>query len=118
MTEANVYGVQLPNHDGRAGCAALVLANGQKMDDNLCRDLAAHARRRLPRYAVPLFLRLMKEVDVTGTLKHQKVALRNQGVDPDNLGSDEVFWLEPGAEQYTLFNHKDWQRICGGDAKL
>jgi acyl-CoA synthetase (AMP-forming)/AMP-acid ligase II len=23
--EANVYGVQLPNHDGRAGCAAIVL---------------------------------------------------------------------------------------------
>ena len=25
VVDANVYGVQLPNHDGRAGCAALML---------------------------------------------------------------------------------------------
>lgn len=26
VVDANVYGVQIPNHDGRAGCAALLLA--------------------------------------------------------------------------------------------
>jgi hypothetical protein len=25
IVEANVYGVQLPNHDGRAGCAAIYI---------------------------------------------------------------------------------------------
>lgn len=31
VVEANVYGVQLPNHDGRAGCAALYLDPSQKV---------------------------------------------------------------------------------------
>ena len=117
VKEANVYGVQLPNHDGRAGCAALVVSD-ERLNDALAKDLVDHAKKRLPRYAIPLFLRLMKEVEVTGTLKHQKVALRNDGVDPDKVGADEVFWLEPGAERYTKFHHKDWERIGNGTAKL
>jgi hypothetical protein len=34
VIDANVYGVQLPNHDGRAGCAALMLNSevGQTFD--------------------------------------------------------------------------------------
>ena len=109
--------MQLPNHDGRAGCAAIVVS-GEQINDILAKDLADHAKKRLPRYAIPLFLRLMKEVEVTGTLKHQKVALRNDGIDPDKLGADEVFWLEPGAERYTKFHRQDWERICNGTAKL
>jgi acyl-CoA synthetase (AMP-forming)/AMP-acid ligase II len=116
--EANVYGVQLPNHDGRAGCAAIVVAGEQKIDDALAKDVLVHARKGLPRYAVPLFLRLRKEVEVTGTLKHQKVALRNEGVDPTKLGTDEVWWIEPGEEKYKRFEKGDWDRICSGAAKL
>ena len=118
IQEANVYGVELPNHDGRAGCVALVLMNGQKLDVVLARSLAEHVRKRLPRYAVPIFLRLRKHVEVTGTLKHQKVALRNEGVDPARMGEDELYWLEPGAEKYTGFGQKEWQRVVGGSAKL
>ena len=117
VKEANVYGVELPNHDGRAGCAAIVVG-GEQFNDSLAKGLADHAKKQLPRYAVPLFLRLLKEVEVTGTLKHQKVALRSQGVDPDQLGADEVFWLEPGAERYTKFTHKEWERVVNGTAKL
>lgn len=119
ITEANCYGVQLPNHDGRAGCAALVLREDLKtLDDTLCRELAAHARKRLPRYAVPIFLRVMKEVETTGTHKHQKVKLRNEGADPGQVGDDELFWLEPGKEGYTSFGDGEWKRVCGGEAKL
>lgn len=119
VTEANVYGVQIPRMDGRAGCAAVVLASGQKLDDRLSKELADHARKQLPQYAVPLFLRLMKQVEVTGTLKHQKVALRNQGVDPEELGEgEEVFWLERGSEGYKRLEGRDWKRIVSGEAKL
>lgn len=118
VDEANVYGVQLPNHDGRAGCAAVVLPQGRKLDTQLGKQLAQHSRRRLPRYAVPIFLRLRKHVEVTGTLKHQKVALRNEGVDPDNVGEDEIWWWKPGDEGYTQFRKQDWTRIVGGEAKL
>ncbi len=112
------YGVELPNFDGRAGCAAIVLADGQSMDDRLSRELAEHARQRLPQYAVPLFLRVMKHVEVTGTLKHQKVDLRKAGVDPNNTGTDEMWWLERGGERYIRFDQSGWKRIQNGEARL
>lgn len=81
-------------------------------------ELASHVRKRLPKYAVPLFLRQMKEIEVTGTLKHQKVALRNEGVDPSKVADDELFWLEPGSDRYTKFGKAEWERLVGGGAKL
>lgn len=110
--------MQLPNHDGRAGCAAIVVAGEQQLSDSLARDILSHARKGLPKYAVPLFLRLRKDVEVTGTLKHQKVGLRNEGVDPTKIGGDEIFWLDVGDDSYRKFTEKDWQRICDGSAKL
>ena len=118
ISEANVYGVELPGFDGRAGCAAIVVANDQQWDDLLAKDLAEHARRQLPQYAVPVFLRIMKEVQVTGTLKHQKVDLRKAGVDPIKVGEDEIFWLERGAGGYTKFGEKEWKRLSNAEAKL
>ncbi|KAK4545430.1 hypothetical protein LTR36_002780 [Oleoguttula mirabilis] len=122
--EANVYGVALPNHDGRAGCAAISLtptssAAGFAADAALRADLAAFVRKRLPKYAVPLFLRVVtEELEVTGTLKHQKVGLREAGVDPSRTGADAVFWLAPGAEAYEAFGPKEWEGIVAGRAKL
>lgn len=119
IAEANVYGVSLPNHDGRAGCAAIGLASGHELTASLRAELASLVRKRLPRYAVPLFLRLMKdELEVTGTLKHQKVALRNEGVDPSKVGNDQMFWLQPGGQAYEGFGEREWQGIVGGQAKL
>ncbi|KAH9841220.1 Very long-chain fatty acid transport protein [Teratosphaeria destructans] len=119
IREANVYGVHLPNHDGRAGCAAIGLSEGQALSDAVRRELATHAKKRLPRYAVPLFLRLIREdLETTGTFKHQKVALRNQGVDPGNVGKDEIYWLPPGSEMYEPFGEAEWAQIKGGSAKL
>lgn len=118
LLEANVYGVQLPNHDGRAGCAAIGLTDGQSLDGNLGAELASHVKKRLPRYAVPLFLRISKELEVTGTMKHQKVALRNEGVDPSKIGDDVIFWMPPGSDKYVPFGKRDWENLNSGSAKL
>lgn len=120
MDEVNIYGVALPNHDGRAGCAALILkpAAADKNEKEVMRDLAKHARDRLPRYAVPLFLRVVKQFEVTGTNKYTKHGLRTEGVDPEKTGGDVVFWLPPGAEGYQRFGKRDWEGIVGGGVKL
>src|SRR3569833_392781 len=57
--EANIYGGQLPHHDGRAGCAALVLS--REPSPELLADLARHVAAGLPRYARPLFQRGMED---------------------------------------------------------
>ena len=116
IDEVNVYGVQLPNHDGRAGCAALKL-NGDPTEDSMT-AVAQHARQKLPRYAVPLFLRVVKQFEVTGTNKYTKHGLRSQGVDPGKTDEDVIFWLPPHAERYLKFGRKDWEGIVGGGVKL
>ncbi|KAI0380326.1 acetyl-CoA synthetase-like protein [Hypomontagnella monticulosa] len=117
VQEANVYGVQLPNHDGRAGCAALSLTLGSP-DEALLRSLAEHARSKLPKYAVPIFLRFGTglSVAVTGTNKQQKHELRIQGVNPALVGDDELFWLQKGT--YVKFTKSDWDRLNAGKVKL
>jgi acyl-CoA synthetase (AMP-forming)/AMP-acid ligase II len=112
--EANVYGVELPHHDGRAGCVAIVLA--EKPSEELLSDLAKHAHKTLPRFAVPLFLRLAKDMQITGTNKQQKHVLRAQGVEPAKTGEDEVFWLKNGT--YVPFTNRDWEELNGGRVKL
>ncbi|KAI1393039.1 acetyl-CoA synthetase-like protein [Hypoxylon trugodes] len=117
VQEANVYGVQLPHHDGRAGCAAISFSREQ-LDDSLLQSLAEHTRSRLPKYAVPLFLRVGKGLTkaVTHTNKQQKHELRTQGVDPSLVGDDELYWLRGGT--YVKFTKKEWDILNAGQVKL
>ncbi len=86
---ANVYGVEVPGHEGRAGMAALALKGGREapFDAQALYELAVS---KLPSYAVPVFLRLQSESDVTGTFKLRKVALRSEGYDP-KATSDPIY---------------------------
>ncbi|OIW22679.1 acetyl-CoA synthetase-like protein [Coniochaeta ligniaria NRRL 30616] len=121
--EANVYGVQLPHHEGRAGCAAIILnpaitgPNGQPSSEVL-KSMANHVQKELPKYALPLFLRVLKDqgMQTTGTNKQQKHHLREEGVDPQKTGEDAVFWLRNGT--YQRFTTRDWAELNGGRVKL
>ncbi len=77
VMEANVYGVAIPQTDGRAGMAALVI--GETFD---LAALRALLEARLPHYARPLFLRILGALEVTATFKHKKSDLISQGFDP------------------------------------
>src|SRR4030095_7710915 len=69
VTESIVSGVEIPGEDGRAGMAALVLADGAAFD---AAAFYAHAERHLPRYAMPAAVRLVREGAVTGTVEQRK----------------------------------------------
>jgi citronellyl-CoA synthetase len=93
----NVYGVEIPRADGRAGMAALALADGvSKLD---LASFSDHVNAQLPSYARPVFLRIQRELDTTGTFKLVKGELREQAWDPAQV-TDEVFVMKPGATQY------------------
>ncbi|KAL6816697.1 hypothetical protein V8C40DRAFT_229484 [Trichoderma camerunense] len=122
VREANVYGVQLPHHDGRAGCAAIAF-NTPVPDDATLQSLAAHVKAELPRYARPLFLRLVRDVGVgsqtTGTNKQQKQTLRAAGVKPTTTAGEdeaELYWLR--GNSYVPFREKEWKELEGGRVKL
>lgn len=118
VKEANAYGVQLPHHDGRAGCCALVLESDSEPTPQILESLAHHVRAALPKYAVPLFMRLTKEggMATTGTHKHQKHELRMAGVDPEKCKDDKLYWLK--GDTYVPFGAKEWKELDGGRVKL
>ncbi|CAD0115550.1 unnamed protein product [Aureobasidium uvarum] len=116
IDEINVYGVALPNHDGRAGCAAVMLKSAPSAQ--VLKEIAAHARDKMPKFAIPLFLRVVTAFEVTGTAKYTKHGLREQGADPSKVGEDGLFWLPVGAEAYEEFGKKEWDNVVGGGVKL
>ena len=127
VLDANVYGVLVPKHDGRAGCAAVVIALSEKGRFDW-KAFAAFVREKLPRYAVPVFVRIVDEEGGgkgTHNNKQNKVPLREEGVDPAARGTrvargehDQVYWLRPGADEYVVFREKDWRGLVGGGARL
>ena len=91
-----VYGVKVEGAEGRAGMAALVLQSGAPFDPAA---FWAFALERLPRYAVPLFLRIAPTTDMTGNYKLRKVDLQRQGYDTAQV-QDPLFVRDDDAHTY------------------
>ena len=125
VAEANVYGVLVPRHDGRAGCVALHLSPDQDPDKFDYNALLRHAREQLPKYAVPVFIRQVKTSTHIHNLKQNKTALRNEGVEPSEIGiavpdgkDDKFLWVPPRGDKYVPFRREDWDALAGGQARL
>ncbi|KAI7968087.1 hypothetical protein EIK77_007842 [Talaromyces pinophilus] len=118
IAEANVYGVSLPHHDGRAGCAAIILKNGAiDVPSDILESLAVHVLANLPRYALPLFLRVTAELERTGNNKQPKHILRQEGVDPAKVSAkDRLYWLR--GNKYVPFTPEDWARLSAAQVML
>ena len=103
-----MYGVAVPGHDGRAGMAALVV------DRDFDPALLAHELEvRLPAYARPLLLRLMPEIGVTGTFKHRKVDLVEEGFDPSRI-PEPLFVFDPRTRAYEPLDSARYEDIVEG----
>jgi fatty-acyl-CoA synthase len=77
VLEANVYGVEVPGAEGRAGMAGLVV--GPEFDIKAFGDEVA---RELPPFSQPLFVRLLPAIETTGTFKPRKMDMVADGFDP------------------------------------
>jgi len=80
IADVAVYGVAVPGADGRAGMAALVVA-----DDFDLGGLRRALGERLPAYARPVFLRVVPSIELTGTFKLRKQELALEGYDPQRV---------------------------------
>jgi len=109
----NVYGVEVPKADGRAGMAALTLEDGVAALD--LEAFSRYVEDVLPVYARPVFLRIQREIDVTGTFKMVKGDLRKQGYDLDSV-SDPLYVLKPGSRVYEPLDAEFAEKIARGEA--
>jgi fatty-acyl-CoA synthase len=111
ILEANVYGVSVPDVDGRAGMATLVVGGNFNLNE-LPRRL-----KSLAQYARPIFLRLSPQIEVTGTFKQRKVDLVRQGFNPSTI-ADPLYFLEPGSGQYERLTPEQYGEILAGRIRL
>ncbi|WP_327141949.1 long-chain-acyl-CoA synthetase [Nocardia sp. NBC_01327] len=98
IDEAVVYGVEIPGTDGKAGIAAVTLADGAEFDGKAAAKVLYD---RLPTYAVPLFIRVVAALEQTSTYKSRKVELRNQGFTTDD--SSTLYALAGRTDGYVPF---------------
>ncbi|MBK5401298.1 long-chain-acyl-CoA synthetase [Pseudomonas sp. TH39(2020)] len=98
ISEAVAYGVEVRNTNGRAGMAAITPAESLATLD--FSELLAFARKQMPAYAVPLFLRVKVKMETTGTFKYQKTRLKDEAFDPGKTGDDPIYAWLPGTQTY------------------
>jgi fatty-acyl-CoA synthase len=111
IQEANVYGVEVPGGEGRAGMAALV--TDSRFD---LAKLAVHLENNLPSYARPIFLRFQKSIETTSTFKQRKIDLMKEGFDPEKI-TDPLF-LRDADGQYVPLTISLYDDIGSGAMKL
>ena len=112
VNDIAVYGVLVPGADGRAGMAALSISGAFDLD-----QFATRIQGTLPAYARPVFLRLMSELAVTGTFKHQTSALRDEGFDPLRT-ADKLYVFDADRNGYVALDTAMFDAIASGRMRL
>ena len=107
---ANVYGVQVPNTEGRAGMVAF----NCDPDTFDWATFSSFVDENLPFYARPVFVRIIDELETTGTFKLKKNELRDEAFHLDKVNNDLVFIREPKSGCYTRLTNDNYEKINNG----
>lgn len=109
VRDVAVYGVSLPNREGKAGMAALAI----EPDFDLVR-LEARLLESLPSYARPLFLRIGGQLPLTDTFKPALGTLREIGFNPSRI-SDPILAFERATMRFVPVDTTVHARIAAGE---
>lgn len=77
--------------------------------------LSKDITKSLPKYAQPLFLRFINEIELTGTYKVKKVTLRKEGFDISQI-EDKMFYKGPKDKMYKPFTKIDYDKIMSNNS--
>ena len=107
---SNVYGVKVPGCEGRAGMAAFSLENAEMFN---WQEFSNYVENNLPKYARPVFIRIIQEMDTTGTFKLKKNDLRDEAFDLSKV-SDKVYCLKPNSSEYVALD-SEWLEVINSE---
>lgn len=110
---SNVYGVEVPGVEGRAGMATVVLNNANDALD--LERLSDHVSKNLAHFSRPVFIRVQSEAEITGTMKLVKTGLREEGYDLAQI-SDPVYVMKPRTETYVPLDEEFLSELQAGSA--
>jgi acyl-CoA synthetase (AMP-forming)/AMP-acid ligase II len=109
-----VYGVEIPKYEGKAGMAAI------KLDPSIGfkpEEVSHFVVEVLPKYSIPIFIRLCQELEVTGSKKIRKSNLRKEGYNIDKI-EDPIYFWDSKIKEYIQFSQSRYQEIVNGKLKL
>ena len=114
---ANVYGVEVPGAEGKAGMAALTLLSGdqhegQEFDASAFSEFVA---QELSANARPVFVRIQKQAETTGTFKLVKGQLRKEAYHLDQA-DEPIYVMKPRRSTYELLADDFYQQVLSGNA--
>jgi len=114
VKDAVVYGVAIAGCDGRCGMAALRLAGDATLDP---KALAQYLDAELPAYAAPVFIRLLAELETTGTFKYKKNDLKQVAYNPAQ--TRDPLWVRlPGCATFQPLDAELWVHISAGEFRF
>jgi len=111
---ANVFGVKVPNSEGRAGMVAF----NCELNEFRWEDFSAFVMDKLPGYAQPVFVRIIEELETTGTFKLKKNDLREEAFHLDKVNEDKIFIKKPGEASYVPLDREYYDVIMSGSASF
>jgi fatty-acyl-CoA synthase len=111
IQEVIAYGVPVAGQDGKAGMVALIVEGRFS-----ARTFAEWVDAELPPYARPVFVRLLKTADTTGTFKYRKGDLVEEGYDPAKIPAP--LYVRGGKAGYTKLTADGYAAILNGDTRL
>ncbi|MBN3271673.1 S27A2 synthetase, partial [Polyodon spathula] len=114
IKEANVYGVAVPDHEGRIGMAAVKLEEAKQLE---CDKVYSHVVSYLPSYARPRFLRIQDSLEVTGTFKLVKFKLAEEGFNPAVV-QDPLYFLDENEKMYVPMTQEIYNSIISKHVRL
>ena len=109
---ANVFGVKVPQSEGRAGMVAFNCDLNEFEWDGFYRFVS----ESLPSYAQPVFVRVIEELETTGTFKLKKNDLREEAYHLEKVKGDQIYIKKPGDSSYTLLEKEYYKIIQEGQA--
>ncbi|CAG2114037.1 unnamed protein product, partial [Medioppia subpectinata] len=113
LKDCMVFGVTVGQSEGKAGMA-VINANPNEID---LQELAQQLSRRLPSYAIPLFIKLTADIEVTGTFKLIKYKLQNMGFTPQS-NDDFIAVYDKNINSYKRMTNEIYESILTGEMQI
>lgn len=108
-----VYGVEVPNCEGKAG----MLAVAKQSDELDMAKFVVDMKSKLAPFAIPVFIRICDEIEATGTFKLPKVKLQKQGYDITQI-SDPIFIVDQRNNDCIPLTKDTHDKLMSGELKV
>lgn len=80
--------------------------------------LAQGLKSKLPGYAIPMFLRIIDSLPMTGTFKLKKIDLQQEGFDYNRIKDHRLYFYNAKSSEYVPLAKELYEDIVSGIMKL